>query len=111
MEMSKEQGNKNDGGKLRWLLVPWEVMVDVVKILMFGADKYGDNNWQVVEPYKKRYLDAAMRHILGGIDKKTGDFVKGYVQGQVYDIETGLHNLAHAVCSLLFIIWKDKTDA
>jgi len=38
-------GKKSDGGKLDWTLIPWNTLIPVVKVLMFGADKYGRENW------------------------------------------------------------------
>ena len=40
--MSK--GIKYDGGKLRWWLMPFSAVGQIVRVLMFGADKYGVNN-------------------------------------------------------------------
>ena len=33
-------GRKNDQGKLRWSLVPWDGLEGVVKVLDYGAAKY-----------------------------------------------------------------------
>jgi hypothetical protein len=34
----EETGRKNDQGKLRWDLFPFEEAQSIVKVLMFGAD-------------------------------------------------------------------------
>ncbi|HKE56465.1 MAG TPA: dATP/dGTP diphosphohydrolase domain-containing protein [Pyrinomonadaceae bacterium] len=39
-------GVKKDLGKLRWSLLPWDALEEVVKVLMFGASKYADRNWE-----------------------------------------------------------------
>lgn len=44
-------GVKKDEGKLRWSLLPWDAVEEVVKVLMFGANKYTfrfDNKWQAL---------------------------------------------------------------
>ncbi len=56
----------------------------------------GVNNWQKVPDARRRYYDAAMRHI------------DSWFGGEVKDSETGLPHLAHAVCCLLFLIWFDS---
>lgn len=85
------KGRKDDAGKLRWHLVPWEPMREVVSVLMHGADKYGEFNWQGVNP--RRYENAAYRHLIA------------WSQGEENDLESKRSHLAHAVCSLLFLMW------
>ena len=35
-------GRKNDDNKLRWDLLPWEEVEEIVEILTFGSKKYSD---------------------------------------------------------------------
>ena len=85
-------GRKDDAGKPRWSLIPTQALEDVVKVLTYGARKYGDDNWREVEDGPRRYYDAAMRHVVA------------HRQGIRLDDESGLPHLAHAVASLLFIM-------
>lgn len=89
------EGIKHDSGKPLWNLLPWKQTEDVVKVLTFGAGKYTSDNWKKVEPYKDRYFSAAMRHITA------------WKNGERIDPETNLPHLAHVICCLLFIMWKD----
>jgi hypothetical protein len=89
------KGMKLDAQKPRWDLLPLDVVEDVVMVLTFGAQKYSDNNWQHVTP-ADRYLAAAFRHI------------KAWRCGETHDDESGIHHLAHAICSLMFLFWHDK---
>lgn len=89
-------GLKFDQDKTRWDLLPTECIEDVVKILTFGASKYGPNNWQNVTPFEDRYYAAAMRHIVS------------WRQGEKEDPESGLNHLAHAMCNLVFLLWNEK---
>lgn len=91
-------GKKNDAGKPRWSLLPEGAIHNVVKVLEFGANRYGINNWQLVTNGKTRYYDAAMRHI------------EAWKSGNQNDEESGLMHLAHAVCCLLFIIWFENNE-
>jgi hypothetical protein len=85
---------KSDAGKPRWTLVPWDAMSEVVAVLEHGAQKYGVDNWvNVDEP--RRYVDAAFRHLIA------------YDLDEDIDSESGRPHLAHAVCSLLFLISID----
>jgi Domain of unknown function (DUF5664) len=91
-------GRKDDSGKLRWSLVPWSAMRDVVSVLMHGAAKYGDENWRQVLACKggqARYFDAAMRHLMA------------WRANEPTDDESGRSHLAHAVCCMLFLLADD----
>ena len=88
-------GRKFDGDKLEYGLVPPIGFKAVVEILTIGAQKYDRDNWKHVPDGKRRYFDAAMRHLW---DWKSGD---------KYDEETSKNHLAHAICNLMFLLEKD----
>ena len=89
-------GRKDDHEKLRYDLVPWEALEPVVRVLMHGAGKYGDDNWRLVPDHERRYFAAAMRHLVE------------HAKCQPTDPETGQSHLAHAVCCLLFMIARER---
>lgn len=91
-------GPKFDTGKARWSLLPKGVVNLVVLVLEFGAKKYYEESWKLVENGRQRYYDAAMRHM------------EQWWGGERYDKETGLHHLAHATCNLFFLMWKDENE-
>jgi len=93
--MKKEIGKKYDQEKPRWDLLPLNTVEDIVKVMTFGAKKYGDNNWKQVKP-KQRFFAAALRHLTA------------YQSGEIIDKESGLPHLAHALCSILFLHWHDN---
>jgi hypothetical protein len=86
-------GLKYDQDKPRTDLLPTEPLIDIAKVLAFGAKKYTENSWQKVET--KRYYGAALRHLFA------------WKQGEVNDPESGLPHLAHAACCLLFMQWQE----
>jgi hypothetical protein len=92
------KGKKFDSDKERWDLLPLEPIAETVRVLTKGAKKYGANNWKDVENLQERYFAALLRHVVA------------WRQGQRNDSETGLHHLSHAMCCLLFIMWKEKHD-
>lgn len=89
-EEKKEEGRKDDAGKLRYDLIPALALKEVVAVLTHGANKYGDENWKKLKDSQRRYMAASMRH---------GEAVR---QGELFDNETGLHHLAHRICSDMF---------
>src|SRR3990167_4743776 len=89
-------GIKADAEKPRMELLSGLWLIDVAKVLTFGAEKYDSHNWRkglVIG----RCLGAALRHI-------TADLM-----GEDNDPETGLPHLAHASCELMFASELRKT--
>jgi len=91
-------GKKFDQNKIDWSLLPIEPTEEVIKVLMYGANKYAPDNWKHVEDHERRYYNAIMRHI------------SAWKKGEKTDQETGISHLAHAVCSLLFILGRENED-
>ena len=93
---SKKQGNKSvqgikyDGKKPKMHLLPPKAILEVAKVLTFGAQKYDEENWRKLDNLQARYSSGALRHIFAHIDKEE------------LDPESGLSHLAHAICCLLF---------
>lgn len=100
MVSDKIVGIKNDfaDGKLRWSLLPLDGVEDIVKILEFGAKKYGVDNWKYLENGNERYFDALIRHLVA------------WKKGETVDSESGLNHLAHAGCNILFLLHLSKQD-
>jgi hypothetical protein len=91
-------GRKFDGGKLQYGLVPPNALKATVEILTFGAEKYEPDNWKWVPDSKRRYFDAAQRHLWA------------WKSGEQNDQETGKNHLAHALCCLMFLYEHDTID-
>ena len=85
-------------GKLRWDLLPYREVGQVVDILTYGAEKYADDNWKFVSDKEKRYFAAAMRHLVA------------WKEGERNDKESGKPHLAHAICCLLFLLWANNEN-
>lgn len=101
METKLLEGRKYDDGKLRHDLLPLYPIHEVIKVLMFGANKYDDHNWKKVPNLRARYYNAAKRHI------------DDWWEGQKLDTGdngSGLHHLAHAMCCLIFIMQAEKEE-
>lgn len=88
-------GTKNDNNKLRYSLVPARSLKKIIEVLEYGAKKYQEDNWKYLSNAKKRYIDAALRHI----------YV--HLEGSSFDDESKLEHLAHAASSLLFALYFD----
>ena len=84
------EGIKYDGEKPKMHLLPPKALIEVAKVLTFGAQKYDEENWRKLDNLQSRYSSGALRHIFAHIDDEE------------IDPESGLSHLAHAVCCLLF---------
>lgn len=89
-------GMKFDDNKIKWNLINLKIIEPIVKVLMFGANKYSENNWKKVSKPKQRYYAALIRHI------------SAWHSGEKIDAESGQSHLAHAGCCLYFLLWFDK---
>ena len=83
-------GSKQTAGKLPIELLPWPAIMEVVRVLEFGAQKYDDWNWSKGVKYMS-LLASAMRHIIK------------FICGEDRDDESGLPHTAHAMCNLMFL--------
>lgn len=83
-------GLKDDNGKLRYDLIPWEILHVLAWIFTVGAAKYGERNCEKGFSYG-RLIGAAFRHMIA------------FIRGQATDEETGLPHLAQAAWNLLML--------
>ena len=85
------EGRKDDAAKIRYELLPPELLTGTADILTFGAQKYGDRNWENGMAWS-RVFGALMRHMWA------------WWRGEKADAETGKSHLWHASCCLAFLI-------
>lgn len=95
-QVTANKGVKSDQGKTQWSYLPIPAVKAVVDVMAYGDTKYpapDGSNWKRVPDAKKRYYNAAMRHLTAWWD------------GEQNDPETGYNHLAHACSNLLFLLW------
>jgi len=82
------EGKKFDQNKPRMDLLPMDALLEVAKVLTFGATKYGDRNWELgIDPQRLRA--AQMRHDAA------------MELGELTDPESGLIHTAHKATDAL----------
>lgn len=95
------KGLRYNTGKLRWSLMDYRAMEPMIKVLMYGAEKYtvtlasgevvpGDNNWKKGIDMDK-ILDCAQRHLAA------------LMNGELIDEESGLPHIGHLMCNTMMI--------
>lgn len=84
-----------NGGKLRWSLVDFDALEDMVKVLEFGAQKYADNNWKKGLKTTEIF-ESMMRHMTA------------YMRGEDIDPESGLPHTGHILCNAMFLSYMQR---
>ena len=94
-------GIKHDQQKTRYDLMPWLALDAVADVMSYGANKYGDRNWEAGLSFS-RCFSALCRHLFA------------WFLGEEKDVESGHSHLAHVACNALFLlhysITKTGTD-
>jgi|SRR5579863_1275294 len=85
-----KEGAKFDNGKLEHHLLSKDAIDGLIKILMFGKQKYDAWNWSKGIKYSRVY-DALNRHMTA------------WFAGEEVDPETGLSHVYHAMCNAMFL--------
>ena len=83
---------KDDLEKPRTDLIPPLALLEIAKVLTYGASKYEVGNWKKEGVTYNRYYAACMRHMLQ------------WQSGEDLDSETSISHIAHAASSLLFLL-------
>ena len=91
VQQIQTQATKHDDKKPSLGLLPGAALLEVAKVLDFGAVKYDEHNWRQGFVWSRLY-DASLRHIFA------------YIGGEDKDPESGLSHIAHAICGLLFLL-------
>lgn len=82
-------------GKLRVDLVPLDAQEQYVRVLTYGAKKYGVNNWRRGLPWVE-VAASLERHVMQ------------WMSGEANDAESTLPHLAHVMCNAAFILEYGK---
>ena len=91
-----ERALRYNVGKLRVDLVPTSAVEGLAKVLGFGAEKYGPDNWKKGLPWME--CTASMeRHLLQ------------FKRGEDFDPESGLLHLEHLITNAAFLIEYYRT--
>ncbi len=77
-------------GKIKWSLVDFESLEDMVRVLEFGAKKYAPNNWKK-GLHTTEIIDSLLRHLFA------------YQRGEENDQESGISHIGHVLCNAMFL--------
>lgn len=89
-QRSSTGGVKDNRGKAPIDLIPYPALLEMAKVLEFGARKYKPHNWRLGLSWTQTW-SSLQRHLWA------------FNEGEDNDPETGLPHLAHAMCQLAFL--------
>lgn len=95
-----KEGRKNDrlDDKLRWELLPLDVIEEVVRVYHEGAKKYEENTWQNLDDGYRRYKAALFRHLLL------------HEKGELRDPENGCLHIAQMCWNAIAMVYYVLRD-
>jgi len=99
--MALTKGKKFDGlspedgleMKLRYDLIPPEIIEELAKVYTYGAKEYGENQWQYLPNGVQRYYGALIRHL------------QEFRKGNTADQKSKLYHLSHALWNVGALLW------
>lgn len=87
-------GIKFDDNKIKMELLPFDSLLEVGKVLTYGAKKYAPHNWKLIKD-SERYIGALLRHLIA------------MECGERIDPDSGLTHVSHIACNALFLVHFD----
>lgn len=95
--MSKKAIRRNSG-KLRWSLVDFSSLEEMLKVLEWGAEHYGFDNWKK-GLHREEILESIQRHTIKLLNKEE------------VDTETGISHAAHIMCNTIFYLYHHRNNS
>jgi hypothetical protein len=89
--------DRYNAGKLRWSLVDFDAVGEMLKVLEFGAIKYSSDNWKQ-GLHRGEVLESAQRHLIKLFEEEEED------------PESKLLHAGHIMCNMMFYIYYLKND-
>lgn len=86
----QDLADRFNDGKLQWSMVDFKSLEDMVRVMEFGAKKYGRNNWKKGLKTTE-IVDSMLRHIYA------------YLDGEDVDPESGINHTGHIMCNAMFL--------
>ena len=94
-ECLRERINKRKSDdKLRWSLLPWREVEQVVKLLTDGTKDHADEGWKTED--QTSHFEALMRHL------------RAWHRGETKDAGTGASPLVLVAARALFLLWHEN---
>jgi hypothetical protein len=90
-----KKADRYNDSKLKWSLVDFDSLEEMVKVLEFGIEKYEIDNWKLGMPTLE-ICESMLRHLFA------------YMRGENSDSESGLSHIGHIMCNAMFLSYMEK---
>lgn len=90
--MNVDFKNDKKDHKIRWELIPLDIMNEIAKVYTVGAEKYEDNSWKKLSNGYERYKGALLRHLAAN-------------DVSPIDEETDCYHLAQVAWNAMSMLW------
>lgn len=97
--MRDMEGRKDDQGKLRWELLPLDLIEKIVDVYTHGAERYGANTWQNLSNGYQRFKAALLRHLVE------------HEKGNKIDADSGREHLAHVAWNAIAMLYHANRES
>lgn len=85
-------------GKLRWDLVDWEGIEEMLKVLEAGAIKYEPENWKK-GLNREEILESIQRHLVA------------VFKGEEIDMDLMTHHMGNIMCNAMFYLYHFRNGS
>lgn len=89
------QAKRYNSGKLQWTQIDFNSLEELVKVLEYGAKKYGKDNWKKGLPITE-IAESLLRHLFAFLD------------GEDNDKESGESHIGHIMANAMFMNYVHK---
>lgn len=92
------QAKRFNSGKLRWGLVDYTSLEEMLKVLEAGAIKYAPGNWQK-GLHREEILESMQRHLIA------------LFNGEEIDEDLGTHHMGNIMCNAMFYLYHKRNKS
>lgn len=105
-EFKKQRQDKHN---IRHDLIPPEVLKEIATVLGTGCRKEGRvaNSWRMLSEDGK---SSIVGDTYSSIMASKGRHYNDWLNGEIYDKDSGKHNLAHELCNTIFLLCYELND-
>jgi hypothetical protein len=102
--MDEQRSLRFNDGKLRWDLVDWTSLEEMVKVLEAGAIKYAPDNWKK-GLHREETLESLQRHLIALFKKEELDPDLTTLTGQ------DIHHMGNIMCNAMFYLYHHRNNS
>lgn len=100
MRQEGSSAQRYNSGKLRWDLIDWESVEEMVRVLEKGAERYAPDNWKK-GLHREEMLESIQRHLVALFKKEEIDSDPGFLT----------HHMGNIMCGAMFYLYHYRNKS